>query len=120
MNTKPLASVTEKLGIPQTKKHIFMCVRAPEQTCCASETAGAAWDTLKTRLKQLGLSEKGGIQRSKVECLRVCLSGPVAVVYPAGTWYSFVDNTDIDEIVESHLKRGQVVQRLLTPPEVGR
>jgi (2Fe-2S) ferredoxin len=44
----------------------------------------------------------------------------VAVVYPEGTWYSFVDNADIDEIVDSHLKDGQIVQRLMTPPNVGR
>ena len=49
-----------------------------------------------------------------------CAAGPVAVVYPEGTWYTFVDESDIDEIVESHLKNGQVVERLLVPPELGR
>ena len=51
---------------------------------------------------------------------KCCAAGPVAVVYPEAVWYSYVDTADIDEIVESHLKNGQVVERLLTPPHLGR
>ena len=72
------------------------------------------------RIKEMGLSGKGKVRVNKAGCLDRCAGGPVAVVYPQGTWYSFVDNTDIDEIIESHLKNGQIVERLLTPPDAGR
>jgi len=61
-----------------------------------------------------------GTTINKAGCLDRCAGGPVAVVYPEGVWYSYVDTTDIDEIVESHLKNGQVVQRLVTPEHLGR
>ena len=57
---------------------------------------------------------------NKAGCLDRCAGGPVAVVYPEAVWYSFVDNADIDEIVQSHLRDGQVVERLVLPPDVGR
>ena len=67
-----------------------------------------------------GLAGTGKVRVNKAGCLDRCAAGPVAVVYPEGTWYTFVDTSDIDEIVESHLKNGQVVERLLVPPELGR
>jgi len=60
------------------------------------------------------------VRVNKAGCMNRCAGGPVAVVYPEGVWYSYVDNSDIDEIVDSHLKRGEVVTRLLLPPDVGR
>ena len=72
------------------------------------------------RVKNAGLSGPGQVRVNKAGCLDRCAGGPVAVVYPEAVWYSFVDNADIDEIVESHLKNGQVVERLLLPPNVGR
>ena len=57
---------------------------------------------------------------NKAGCLDRCAGGPVAVVYPEGVWYTFIDNSDIDEIVESHLKNGKVVERLQLPDSVGR
>jgi (2Fe-2S) ferredoxin len=65
-------------------------------------------------------SGRGGVRVNKAGCLDRCAGGPVAVVYPEGVWYSFVDASDIDEIVESHLKNGQPVERLRLPPDVGR
>src|SRR5574343_350896 len=62
----------------------------------------------------------GQVRVNKAGCLDRCAAGPVAVVYPEAVWYSYVDTTDIDEIVESHLKHGRVVERLLTPPHLGR
>jgi len=114
------ARAADALGLDATRRHIFLCVKSSEQACCGGELATKSWDYLKARLKQLGLSEHGGIQRTKADCLRVCVAGPVAVVYPEGVWYTYVDTHDIDEIVESHLKNGKVVERLVLPANVGR
>ena len=107
---------------PYYERHIFFCLneRKNGEACCALQGAQAAFDHCKSRVKSLGLSGPGQVRVNKAGCLDRCAAGPVAVVYPEGTWYSFVDNTDIDEIVDSHLKNGQVVTRLLTPPELGR
>ena len=107
---------------PYYERHIFFCLneRKNGEACCALQGAQAAFDHCKSRVKSLGLSGPGQVRVNKAGCLDRCAAGPVAVVYPEGTWYSFVDNTDIDEIVDSHLKNGQVVTRLLTPPHLGR
>ena len=107
---------------PYYERHIFFCLneRKNGEDCCALQGAQAAFDHCKSRVKSLGLSGPGQVRVNKAGCLDRCAAGPVAVVYPEGTWYSFVDNADIDEIVDSHLKNGQVVTRLLTPPHLGR
>ena len=90
------------------KHHIFFCLneRKNGEACCARHDAQAAFDHCKASIKAAGLDR--------------CAGGPGVVVYPDETWYSFVDQQDIDEIVESHLKNGQVVERLLLPPNIGR
>jgi (2Fe-2S) ferredoxin len=104
------------------KHHIFFCLNQREngEACCADQGAQVAFDHCKTRVKAAGLAGPGGVRVNKAGCLDRCAGGPVAVVYPEGTWYTFVDAQDIDEIVESHLKNGQVVQRLVLPASVGR
>ena len=67
-----------------------------------------------------GLAGPGGVRVNKAGCLDRCAGGPVAVVYPEAVWYTFVDEADIDEIVQSHLRDGQPVERLMLPPTVGR
>ena len=74
----------------------------------------------KQRVKERGLAGRGKVRINKAGCLDRCAAGPVAVVYPEAVWYTYVDAQDIDEIVESHLKNGRVVERLLTPPHLGR
>ena len=74
----------------------------------------------KQRVKERGLAGRGKVRINKAGCLDRCAAGPVAVVYPEAVWYTYVDAQDIDEIVESHLKNGRVVERLLTPPNLGR
>ena len=71
-------------------------------------------------MKEAGLAGVGKVRVNKAGCLDRCAGGPVAVVYPEAVWYTFVDADDIDEIVDSHLQNGQVVERLLLPPDVGR
>ena len=70
-------------------------------------------------MKAAGLNGKGAVRVNKAGCLDRCAGGPVAVVYPEGVWYTFVDASDIDEIVDTHLVGGQVVERLLLSPDVG-
>jgi (2Fe-2S) ferredoxin len=104
------------------RHHIFFCLNQREngEACCAQHDAKQAFDRCKMLVKQQGLAGPGGVRVNKAGCLDRCAGGPVAVVYPEGVWYSFVDADDIDEIVDSHLKQGQVVERLLLAPDVGR
>ena len=109
-------------GKPYFEKHIFFCLnqRSGGEACCAGQGAQQAFDRCKAQVKAAGLAGPGKVRVNKAGCLDRCAAGPVAVVYPEGVWYSYVDASDIDEIVESHLKNGQVVERLRTPPELGR
>ena len=107
---------------PYYERHIFFCLneRKNGEACCAQHAALAAFERCKEQVKAAGLSGPGNIRVNKAGCLERCAAGPVAVVYPEGVWYSYVDDHDIDEIVESHLKHGRVVARLLTPAHLGR
>jgi (2Fe-2S) ferredoxin len=114
--------MTSENASPYFKRHIFFCLneRSNNEACCAQHGAQQAFEHCKSRIKDLGLSGPGQVRVNKAGCLDRCSGGPVAVVYPEGVWYSYVDKADIDEIVESHLKNGQVVERLLTPAHLGR
>ena len=104
------------------ERHIFFCLieRPPGKDACANHRAQEAFDRCKSQVKAAGLSAPGKVRVNKAGCLDRCTVGPVAVVYPEAVWYTYVDADDIDEIVESHLKNGQVVKRLLTPKGLGR
>ena len=103
-------------------RHVFFCLnqRDPGEESCARQGAQAGFDRCKSRVKEAGMSGPGQVRVNKAGCLDRCSGGPVLVVYPEAVWYTFVDNDDIDEIVDSHLKNGQVVERLLIPPSVGK
>jgi (2Fe-2S) ferredoxin len=107
---------------PYYARHIFFCLneRQNGEDCCARHQAQAGFDRCKQRVKEAGLAGPGQVRVNKAGCLDRCAAGPVAVVYPEGVWYSYVDEQDIDEIVESHLKNGTVVERLRTPAHLGR
>ncbi|MBK1686480.1 (2Fe-2S) ferredoxin domain-containing protein [Rubrivivax gelatinosus] len=104
------------------RHHIFFCLneRPAGESSCARQGAQEAFEHCKARVKAEGLSGAGGVRVNKAGCLDRCAGGPVAVVYPEGTWYTYVDREDIDEIVESHLLNGRPVERLMLPPDVGR
>lgn len=104
------------------ERHIFFCLneRTNGEACCAQHGAQQAFEHCKARVKAAGLNAPGKVRVNKAGCMDRCAGGPVAVVYPEAVWYTYVDLDDIDEIVDSHLKQGKIVERLLTPPGVGR
>ena len=104
------------------KHHIFFCLnqRSNGEACCSQHDPQAALDHCKSRVKRAGLAGLGGVRVNKAGCLDRCAGGPVVVVYPEAVWYTFVDMADIDEIVDSHLTQGRVVERLKLSPDVGR
>ncbi|HQY07195.1 MAG: (2Fe-2S) ferredoxin domain-containing protein [Burkholderiales bacterium] len=105
------------------ERHIFFCLNQRDngQACCADHAAQEAFDHCKAQVKAAGLAGGAGkVRVNKAGCLDRCTGGPVAVVYPEAVWYTFVDRSDIDEIVESHLKQGRPVERLMLAPDVGR
>ncbi|WP_283745774.1 NAD(P)H-dependent oxidoreductase subunit E [Sideroxydans sp. CL21] len=96
-------------------KHVFFCVnqRPAGEDCCNNHQAQAARDYVKDKVKQLGLSTDERTMRiNSAGCLGRCELGPVLVVYPEAVWYTYVDQSDLDEIIEEHLKNGRVVERL--------
>lgn len=94
--------------------HVFFCTNKREdgRACCQDHDAQAMRDYAKGRVKALGLSGKGEVRINSAGCLDRCDEGPVLVVYPEGVWYTYVDQADIDEIIEEHVRYGRVVERL--------
>ncbi len=97
------------------KHHIFFCLnqRPDGESCCQDKGAEAAFDYMKAQVKKLDLRGKGKARVNRAGCFDRCGEGPLLVVYPEAVWYTFVDNEDIDEIIESHLMHDKVVTRLL-------
>jgi len=94
--------------------HVFFCTNQREdgRACCQDHNADEARDYAKKRIKELGLSGQGKVRINTAGCLDRCDLGPVLVVYPGETWYTFVDNDDVDEIIDEHLVNGRPVPRL--------
>ena len=101
--------VAASIGVPVARRHIFLCCDQTEPKCCDKERGLAAWQFLKRRLKELKLSEQGGILRTKANCLRICEGGPIALVYPEGTWYHGMTAERIPRFVQEHLIEGRPV-----------
>ena len=100
--------------IPFFAQHLFICMnqRDDGRECCASKGAQAAQKYLKERTKELKLNRDGDVRVNQSGCLGRCEEGPVIVIYPQGTWYTYVDNDDLDEIIDVHLVGGKIVDRL--------
>ncbi len=100
--------------------HVFFCInqRGPEavRQCCAAVGSEEVYVYAKKRVRDMGMLGEGKMRLNSAGCLDRCELGPVLVVYPEGVWYNYLDESDVDEIIDSHLLNGKVVERLLLPP----
>lgn len=108
--TRQLERISKKLHLEDHRRHIFLCVGGE---CAPSEQQEVAWQFLKRRLKELGLVDaERGVFRTRAGCLRVCTEGPIALVYPEGTWYRHCDPEALERIIQEHLVGGRPVEEL--------